>query len=455
MIDFKILVVDDEEEYTDAYSLILSNIGYTVLVSSSGEECLKILEAVNVDAVITDIKMAGMDGLELLQKIKESYDLCEVIMVTGYGSIKSAIQAMKQGAFGYFIKGESPDLLLLEIEKLVKMKKLKEMALKIKTSPCAEYMIHTKNKSFSNLLHIAQKASQSDSNILILGESGTGKEVLAKFIHHESQRAGNPFIPVNCQMFSDGVLESELFGHEKGAFTGAIERRIGRFEEADSGTLFLDEVGEIPLSTQAKLLRALENRSFERLGSNKPIHVNIRIISATNRILEDAIKSGIFREDLLYRINTITLHIPPLRERKEDLDAFIGFFVAKFQMEMKKEINGLEDGLSEILINYDYPGNIRELRNIIERLVVLSDDKTLHKKHLPDSMRETSSINTPIATVKSLKEIREEAEAAYITSILKDCGGNVSKTAKLLDLSRRQLFNKISDYGIKNQYSNK
>lgn len=450
MIDFKILVVDDEIEYTDAYSLILSNNGYEVLVASSAEECLKKLETETVDLLITDIKMEGMDGLELLQKLKENYEQCEVIMVTGYGSIASAIKAMKQGAFGYFIKGESPDLLLLEIEKLVKMKQLKEAALKMKASPSSEYMINTKNKSFSNLLAVAAKASKSNSNILILGESGTGKEVLAKFIHHESQRINKPFIPVNCQMFSDGVLESELFGHEKGSFTGAIERRIGRFEEADSGTLFLDEVGEIPLATQAKLLRALENRSFERLGSNKSINVDIRLISATNRRLDEAIKAGIFREDLLYRINTITLYIPPLRERKEDLELLINFFVAKFQTEMKKEISYFEDGLLDILNNYNYPGNIRELRNIIERLVVLSDDKTLHQKHLPDLMRTNSNIDTNSSEIKSLKEVREKAETDYIKDILNYCEGNVSKTARLLNLSRRQLFNKISDYGIKN-----
>ena len=451
MIDFKILVVDDEMEFRDAYSLILSDNGYDVLMAASGEQCLEILQSKKVDLVITDLKMGKMNGLELLSKIKEKYKDCEVIMVTGYGTVDSAVKAIKQGAFGYFVKGHNPDLLLSDVEKLVKIKSLQLDNWNLKYGlPKGEYLMTTKNEQLRNLLEIAEKAASSNTNILILGESGTGKEVVAKFIHQLSDRKEKAFIPVSCQMFSEGVLESELFGHEKGSFTGASERRIGRFEEADKGTLFLDEIGELSLSTQSKLLRVLENRCFERIGSNKPINLNIRLISATNRKLDNEIKAHTFREDLLYRINTITLYLPPLRERKEDLELLIKFFLDKFQKETKKKILYIEDGVMEILQRYDYPGNIRELRNIIERLVVLSEDAAIKIWDLPDIFRLRTSSDSYVGTpINSLKEIRIEAEVSHISKTLSHCNGNITHTAKVLGISRRQLFNKIIEYGIK------
>ena len=451
MVEFKILVVDDEEEFRDACSLILSDKGYEVFLASSGEEGLNALKKDSFDLVLTDLKMGGISGLEFLSKIREEYYSCEVIVVTGYSTVESAVTAIKLGAFGYFIKGQDPELLLKDIEKLVKIKSLEKDNNNIKYGlGNSEYLLSTNNEKFKDMLRIAEKSALSNSNILILGESGTGKEVIAKYIHQCSIRKDKNFIPVSCQVFSEGVLVSELFGHEKGAFTGAMEKRIGRFEEANNGTLFLDEIGELPLSTQTKLLRVIETRSIERIGSNKNINVNIRLISATNRKLSEEIKGGRFREDLFYRINTITLEIPPLRERKEDLTAMIKFFLIKFQREMKKEIVDIEDGLMKVLMAYDYPGNLRELRNIIERLVVLSENSTIREKDLPD-LPSLFDEKDKFSSAKSLKDVRKVAEADYIIAKLKECNGNISEAARLINISRRQLFNKIVEYGIKSK----
>lgn len=447
MIDFKILVVDDEEEFRDVYRIIFEDKEYETHVATSGEECLSILKEQEFDLVITDLKMGGMDGIELLNSIKERRYSCEVIIVTGFGTIDSAVNAMKLGAFGYFIKGSDPEILIKEIEKLVKIKNLENNNKIIKNQLIDfNYLLDSNCNKFKSILKIAEKAAASNSNILILGESGTGKEVIAKYIHHLSYRKDENFIAVNCQVFSEGVLESELFGHEKGAFTGAIEKRIGRFEEADKGTLFLDEIGELSLNTQIKLLRVLESRSFERIGSNKSVSVDIRLITATNRKLTDEIKTGKFREDLFYRINTITIEIPPLKERKEDIPILIDFFLKQAQMDMKKKINKIEDGLIDLLAVYDYPGNIRELKNIIERLVVLSDNGTIKKEDLPDLKIFKNEEDTEI---RSLKDVRQVAEIKYIKYILGKTNGNISEAARMMDISRRQLFNKLVDYGIK------
>jgi len=447
MIDFKILVVDDEEEFRDVYRIILEDKGYDINEASSGEKCLSMLENDDFDLVITDLKMVGMDGIELLKSIKEKQHSCDVIIVTGFGTVDSAVNAMKQGAFSYFIKLSDPEVLLKEIEKLVRIKSLELDNKSIRDQLINfEYLLESNNDKFKNMLKIAEKAAISNSNILILGESGTGKEVVAKYIHQMSKRNNENFVAVNCQVFSEGVLESELFGHEKGAFTGAIEKRIGRFEEADGGTLFLDEIGELSLNTQVKLLRVLESRTFERIGSNKNIAADIRLISATNRKLSEEIKTGKFREDLFYRINTITIEVPPLKDRKEDIPILIDFFLAQAQKEMKKKVNKIENGLMELLVVYDYPGNIRELKNIIERLVVLSDDGVIKKADLPDLKIFNNEENSEI---RSLKDVRQIAEIKYIKYVLEKCNGNISESARLMDISRRQLFNKLVEYGIK------
>lgn len=455
MSAFNIIVVDDEASFRDAYGLILSEEGYGLQQASSGEECLSLLKSAAVDLVITDIKMPKMNGMELLEIIKARYPFCEVIVVTGYGTVEGAVEAVQKGAFGYFVKGQDPELLLLDVAKLFRIKTLQAENINGKLiNDSLGYVLETKHLGMKRLIDIAQKSAASDANILILGESGTGKEVMAKFIHHSSSRKDQKFVPVNCQTFPEGVLESELFGHEKGSFTGAIERRVGRWEDADKGTLFLDEIGEISQQIQAKLLRVIENKSFERIGSNKTVVTNSRLITATSRNLQEEIIRGAFREDLFYRINTITINIPPLRDRKEDLGMFIDFFLSKFLLEGKREPKIIERELMDVLLEYNYPGNVRELRNIIERLVVLSDDSFLHINHLPDSVlayyQTGSNLNSIVdEDLINFKMAKKETEIRQINQALKCSNGNVSEAARLLGISRRHLSNRISLYNIK------
>lgn len=306
-------------------------------------------------------------------------------------------------------------------------------------------LLTTKNKAYARSLEIAKKAAKSHVNLLLVGESGVGKEVFARFIHHNSPRAQGPFIPVNCYSFSDGLLESELFGHEKGSFTGAVGSRRGRFEAADGGTLFLDEVGEISRDTQVKLLRVLESKSIERIGSNQSIHLDFRLVSATNTDLEECVALGGLREDFFYRISTIVIRIPALRERKEDLEALIQFFILQTEKNHGIKIKGMDDPVFHFLMNYDYPGNVRELKSIIERLVVLSDGGRMTEESLPicTNYRLRQGKEPPFV-VKPLREKRKEFEEAYIRKVIHHYGGNMAEAAKGLQISRRQLFNKLS-----------
>lgn len=328
-----------------------------------------------------------------------------------------------------------------------------------------DFMLNSKNDKFKEIIEMAKKAASSNVNILILGESGVGKEVLAKYIHRCSDRENNKFVPVNCSSFSDSLLESELFGYEKGSFTGASERRIGRFESADNGTLFLDEIGEISLSTQVKLLKNIETKTVQRIGSNKSLKIDFRLICATNRILEKEIQENRFREDFFYRISTITIRVPPLRERREDLEMFIDFFLKKSEVEMNKKIVDLEEGVMDFLINHKYSGNIRELKNIISRLVVLSENGVIRKKDLPiqkrdhlsfyeskDVLNKQEHVNvTDTYDIKPLKDVKKEVEEEYILKVLALCDNNVSEAARKMSISRRHLFNKIAEYKMRDQ----
>lgn len=449
--NFKILVVDDEIEYREVLQMILVDKGYYVETASCAEKVLEIIKRQRFDLVLTDLIMDGMDGIELLDRIKENHKEIEVILITGYGSIENAVEAMKKGAFTYFIKSHDPEELIMEIEKVRKLNSLENDNNILRSKyENLNFMLETKNREFKRVLDIAKKAANSNSNILILGESGVGKEVLAQYIHKCSDRKNGHFIPVNCHAFSDGLLESELFGHEKGAFTGALKSRKGRFEASHGGTLFLDEVGDIPFSTQTKLLRAIETKTIERLGSNQPIEVDFRLISATNKNLYNEISKNNFREDLFYRISTITIEIPPLRERREDLHILIDFFINKSESDLKKKIIKVEEEVMSFLLSYDYPGNIRELKNIIERLVVLSEDGIIRGKDLPRCQRRLKDdVVYDINIIRPLKEVKKELEARYIEKVLMKCNYNVSETARKLDISRRQLFNKINEYNLK------
>lgn len=450
---FNILIVDDEIEYQKVISLILEEEGYNTFTSSSAQDAMEKISDLEIDLVITDLKMPKVSGLTLLQWIMENYPTIPVIVATGFGSIESAVETMKKGAKGYFVKGQNPESLIIDINRIFEIHKLKKSNTILKKQiPAPEFFLNSKNPEMQSILNICKKIAKSNINVLILGESGVGKEVIAQYIHKISNRKDELFIPVNCAVFSDGTIESELFGHEKGAFTGAHEKRIGRFEEANNGTLFLDEVGEITPEVQVKLLRVFETQKIERVGSNKSINLDIRLIAATNSNMKNAIETGDFRKDLWYRINALTITIPPLRDRKEDIESFIYFFLNKIEKDQKKSITKIEDSLKEVLLTYDYPGNLRELKNIIERLVVLSEDGILRKEDLNFKIPVTLDPDKP-SDISSLKEARAHFEADYITHILKYTQGNVSESAKILEITSRQLWNKISEYRLKDLIS--
>lgn len=450
---FKILVVDDEEDYCAVSKMILENCGYSVVTCNSGREALDILERMNLDLVISDLKMNGMSGYELLEEIKRrEYDV-EVIMLTAFGTIETAVEAMKLGAYTYVTKGNDPEELLIEVAKVRSMREVNRQNMVLKEKTSVEYMLESRNTKFNSMLTLVERAASSNSNILILGESGSGKEVLASFIHSKSQRREKNLMELNCQAISESILESELFGHEKGSFTGAAQRRIGHFEAANGGTLFLDEIGGVSMGIQAKLLKAIENKVIYRMGSSTPINVDFRLITATNRNLQKDMENGTFRSDLFYRISTIVLELPPLRERREDIPLFIDFFLNKFGREMKKENITVPENVRALLENYSYPGNIRELKNLIERLLVLSEQGEIREEYLPPEVFRGSRASAPegIYTdyTESLREYRQKAEKKYIEELIARYPQDMNAVADILSITRRQLLNKLTEYKLK------
>ncbi|MCB6994659.1 sigma-54 dependent transcriptional regulator [bacterium 210820-DFI.6.37] len=452
--NFNILVVDDEKDYYDVLKMILAGKGYKVDTCENGAEAIKKLEKKAFDLVITDLCMPVMDGRQLLEEIKKREIDTEVIMLTAHGTIEKAVDAMKAGAYSYVTKGRDPEEMFMEIRKLRDARKMRRNNAILKEKVSGKFMLESKNPKYRQMLELAERAAQSDSNILILGESGAGKEVLASFIHQKSMRKDENFMELNCQALSESILESELFGHEKGAFTGADKRRIGLFEASNDGTLFLDEIGGVSINLQAKLLKAIENKQIYRLGSSTPINVDFRLITATNHNLRQDMADGCFRDDLFYRISTIVLELPPLRERPEDIPLFIEYFFLKYQREMNKKITDIDPRVQELLIGYNYPGNVRELKNIIERLIVLSEKGEIREAYLPSDV--VNNQNQPIYVqtqeidyTVSLKEYRSKVEKEYIVGLLERYPKDMNKVAEILDISRRQLFNKLVEYDLK------
>lgn len=450
--DLKILIVDDEEAYCDVLGMILQTEGFIqVRQCIKSKDVLDILKSEDFDLILSDLIMPEMDGVALLKAVKKIRPNIFFIMLTAYGTIQNAVEAMKLGAFTYVIKGSDPEELLKEIRNIRKLKQAQSKEASNPEEKGGDYMLQTKSSLFREVLNMASKAARSDVNILILGESGAGKEVIAQYIHNESSRRKNSFYATNCHTFSDSLLESELFGHEKGSFTGALTTRIGRFEAAQSGTLFLDEIGDVPLTTQAKLLRVIETKRINRIGSNEEIKVDFRLISATNKDLAKEIREGNFREDLFYRLSTIIIQVPPLRQRKEDLPELVNYFVKKAQGTLGYETVDIDKDVMDFLLHYNYPGNVRELKNIIDRMVVLSDNGHVKAGNIsnllnisePDHMEDIFESNF------SLRDIRREVESKYIENVLRKNSYNITKSAKDLDISTRHLFNKILEYGIR------
>lgn len=449
MRQLNILVVDDEVHFAQLLCAILKKRGHRTQSAAHGKAALQRMEQTPFDLVITDLRMEQMGGMELLNEIKRLHPSTHVIVVTAYASVQSAVEAMRQGAFSYFIKTNNPEELLFDVEKVAEIDALKqENQMLRQQNQSQNAMLSTQNEAYANVLALAQRVAQTDANVLLIGESGSGKEILTKYIHQQSSRREHILVNVNCHALSESLLESELYGHEKGAFTGSAGARIGRFEAAEGGTLFLDEIGDISLSTQTKLLRNVETKEITRIGSNDPIPVDFRLICATNRNLQEAIAAKEFREDFFYRISTVTIEIPPLRARKEDLPMLIDFFLESGQRDMKKRIRHMDDALRELLLAYDYPGNIRELKNIIERLIVMSEGDVLTLSEaerygiLPRTRAEREGI-------QSLRAFRAEQERSYISSILARYGADIDRAAAALDISARQLYNKIKELDIK------
>ncbi|MGV8980508.1 sigma-54-dependent transcriptional regulator [Clostridium sp.] len=441
--DYGILIVDDEVAYSRGLAKILELEGYAVETEISAEAAIEKIKHKKYQLVVTDLMMNGMSGIDLLEKIVESKQDIKVILMTAYATISTAVEAMKKGAVSYFVKGNDPVELINEIKKAYKEYKKSELSAKIYDIK-EKLLLESENIEFKKIIDMARKVAKTPVNVILLGESGVGKEVFADFIHTQSQRKNKPFVAVNCHALSESILESELFGHSKGAFTGANEERIGRFESANMGTLFLDEIADMPLSTQVKLLRVIEERTIEKIGSNISTPVDFRLITATNKSIVKLIEQGLFREDFYYRINTIIIEIPPLRQHKEDIYSLASNFITAASKQMNKEIHSVEPEVWEYLKQYDYPGNIREFKNIIERLVVFSENGIISKDDL--LIHEVPS--TDYEGDQTLKVFRSAIEKKYIETVLEKNSFSMTKTSKVLGITRRQLQNKVNEYEI-------
>jgi len=447
----KILVVDDEENIRKSLKMILEYEGCQFLEAADGEEALGILEeTVGLDLILLDIKLPGMDGLEVLSEIKKKPYSPEVIMISGHGTIGTAVEATKLGAFDFLEKPLQRERVLLGIRNALNQNKLLRECLDLRKKAEKKYELVGNHASMKQLWEEVLKTAPTNATVLIHGESGTGKELIARAIHSHSLRAKDKFIQVNCAAIPEELIESELFGHEKGAFTGATEKKAGKFELADRGTIFLDEVGDMSLKTQSKVLRVLEEGEVQKVGSSKINKVDVRIIAATNKDLKLEINEGTFREDLFFRLNVVPLHSPPLREKKEDIPLLIEYFCQLYAEENNFKPKKFSEDALEAMMRYQWKGNVRELKNVVERLIIMTESDTIKKKDLPEQITGESQIYFPDAKeVKSLKEFRDLAEKEFILSKLEVNNWNISQTAREIDTPRSNLYKKLEQYGIK------
>jgi DNA-binding NtrC family response regulator len=444
-----ILVVEDQKAARAALVSALAKDGHKLLEAQTGKEGLQNALENEPDIVITDIRMPEMDGMEFLAALKEKLPQTEVILITAYGNVELAVQAMKRGAYDFM---EKPiDLVKLRV---LVHKALEKHALIVENIALRESL--RQKYRFDNIVGTSQKMSEiyqtvtqvapTNATVLITGESGTGKELIANAIHYNSPRKDKPFVKLNCASLSETLLESELFGHEKGAFTGAISRRKGRFEIADEGTLFLDEIGGVSLAVQVKLLRVLQEREFERVGGNETIKVDVRLVTATNKDLKKAVEEGAFREDLFYRIHVVTIDVPPLRERREDIPILVNHFINKFAAENKKNVKGVTDEALSLLTFYDYPGNVRELENIIESAVVMATGNLIDASLLPSNIRTAPPVRESV--LLPIGSTLTEAEKRLISETLRFTRGNKVRAAKVLGIGTRTLYRKVKEYNL-------
>ena len=449
MFNPNILLIEDDEILRITISDSLKKMGWPVTAAEDGQEGLNLIKKNNFDIVISDIRLPKINGIDVLKEVKNYYPNTEVIMITAFGNIEDAVGIIKFGAYDYITKPFHTDDLIFRIKKIIDYQILKNdyAALKNQCDDHSLLNIIGKSNMMQGVFDLIERVSKVDSNILITGESGTGKGLVANIIHLKSKRAKNPFIKVSCAALPETLLESELFGHEKGSFTGAIKRRYGRFEMAKDGTIFLDEVGEIPMSIQVKLLRAIQENEFERVGGEETIKVDVRIISATRKNLEKAIEDGEFREDLYYRLKVIPIHIPPLKERKEDIPLLVDYFIKRFNKKLSRLVEITTEAL-KCLTDYDFPGNVRELENIIERSVALSTSDTINAYDIVMAVEKDGFISLRDEDIPSLKDVISKTEMTHLMKVLEKTNWNRIKAAKILGISRKNLWEKLKAYNI-------
>ena len=447
----RILVVDDEESIRMMLRAVLEEEGYEIIEAADGPEAVKAVEQDPLDLILLDIRMTTMDGIETLTEIRKISPFVPVLMMTAYATVKTAVEALKAGAFEYLAKPLDIEELKILVPKALEYYRLREENLTLKERLGSRFdfsRIIGKSRKMKELFDFLAQVAPSEATVLILGESGTGKELVANAIHHNSPRTQQPFVKVACAALPETLLESELFGHEKGAFTGAIARREGRFQAAHRGTIFLDEVGEMSPAIQTKLLRVLQEREFEPVGSSRTAKVEVRVIAATNKDLGKEIKEGRFREDLFYRLNVIPIQLPPLRERKEDIPGLANHFLSLYREKNKKDIKEISPKALDLLIRYDWPGNIRELENCLERAVIVARGELIAPVDLPPSIQSLppgkGDAEIPFPVGLSL----QEAEKALILKTLEDAAGNRSRAAEILGINRRTLQMKLKEYGM-------
>jgi DNA-binding NtrC family response regulator len=438
----EILVVDDEDIVRESLQDWLDGVGYDVAVAASAEEALEILKKKKYNIMIADLVMPGMNGIELMKEAKKLYPTLAAVIITAHATIQTAITAIREGAFDYIEKPFCPEKVELLIEKLVEHQDLIEENIALRRQIKEKFRfegIIAKSSKMLKIFELIKTVAPSNATVLITGETGTGKEIVARAIHHQSKRSNKPFIATSCAALAESLLESELFGHEKGSFTGAVGRKKGKFEAADKGTLFLDEIGEINANTQIHLLRALEEKKITRIGSNEEIAVDVRVITATNKDLRNMVLEGTFREDLYYRLKVVTINLPPLKDRREDILPLAEHFLKKYSEENNKEINKFSAGVIEFMLNYSWPGNVRELENMIEHGVILSKDNAVTMAELPQDI-----IHPTIQKEKTIEAVTK----THILNVLEETKGNISKAAAILGVRRMTLYNKLKKYDL-------
>jgi two-component system response regulator AtoC len=438
----KVLVVDDELNMRLVLKAMLKKEGYDVVTAADGLEALKILKEEKIAVVATDLKMPGLDGMGLLGRIMQDDPSLPVIILTAYGTVANAVDALKKGAFDYLTKPFEQDELKTIVLKAVKTRLISDSDLSAATDADPHRIVGTSSR-MAEIHEMIHKVSPTTTTVLITGETGTGKELIARAIHRQSPRKEQPFIKINCTAIAENLVESELFGYERGAFTGAVTTKPGRFELAHLGTLFLDEVGEIPRDMQVKLLQAIQDQSFERVGGLKTVSVDVRLIAATNLNLPQKVKEGKFREDLFYRLNVFPIHVPPLRERTEDILSLSDYFLEKFNRKLRRSVKGIDAEVRDCFLSYPWPGNIRELEHLLERMVLMAEGPLITMKLVPADVTATTREPRP------LKSHMEGMERQIIARCLEECGGNVTRAAERLGLSRKGLQLKMIKHQLR------